>query len=491
MSRVDFITKVHTATKRDYVGRVNEADKAECAEVALKWGKDYWDGERRYGYGGYRYDGRWRPVAEAMAAHYKLAPGARILDVGCGKGFLLYELARLVPGAQVSGIDVSSYAIENAKEEVRPRLSVARAEKLPFPDKSFDLVYSVNTLHNLKNFELDAALREIERVSRGGRHVTVESYRDEREKVNLLYWQLTCRSFYMPDEWEWLFERMIRLLALWLSLAPARAAEIAPIPDLPWATGQILAISEMRVDPSTLLFEAATASRFGHMGIVAATPQGLMVYHSTPPGVQKTPLPEFLARARVDDKPDPQFVLLRHAEPLSANEQAALVAAMEDMTARRVPFNYTMVMNPETVNCSEFVRRAFEAVGRSGLGDAGPLGRSDFNAFDGALARLFRLRPPPPDATGVSPVSIVHSPQLTVVHAGLPVGRLLSEAEILAAWRSGGGLDALARATRVPRAELENLGRRAKRLPCRDYPAAWRPPECSAAEPRSAAPRPQ
>ena len=207
MAYIDFVSQQHQSTKRDYLGRVNEADKAACAEVALRWGRDYWDGERRYGYGGYRYDGRWRAVAQAMADRYRLKPGARVLDVGCGKAFLLYDFTRVVPGAQVAGIDLSSYAIENAKEEVRPSLTTGSATKLPYPDASFDLVYSINTLHNLTNYELHAALGEIERVSRGAKHVTVESFRNEREKVNLLYWQLTCRSFHAPDEWEWAFKQ--------------------------------------------------------------------------------------------------------------------------------------------------------------------------------------------------------------------------------------------------------------------------------------------
>src|SRR5207244_3156982 len=105
------ISSLHKATKRDYVKRVLEAPKAACAEVALKWGKDYWDGDRRYGYGGYRYDSRWRPVAQAMVDHYGLKPGSRVLDVGCGKGFLLYEFTQVLPGVQVAGIDLSSYAI--------------------------------------------------------------------------------------------------------------------------------------------------------------------------------------------------------------------------------------------------------------------------------------------------------------------------------------------------------------------------------------------
>lgn len=207
MAYVDFILKLHKATPRDYLERVVGADKASCAEVALQYGRDYWDGDRKFGYGGYRYDGRWRPVAQAMAEYYGLKPGCRILDVGCGKGFLLYEFTQVVPGCRVAGIDISSYAIENAKEEVKPFLQSGSAVSLPFPDQSFDFVLSVNTLHNLYNYELFQALREIERVARGHKHVVVETYRSEREKVNFLYWQLTCRTFYTPREWEWFFQQ--------------------------------------------------------------------------------------------------------------------------------------------------------------------------------------------------------------------------------------------------------------------------------------------
>ncbi len=207
MAYVDFISPLHKATKRDYLARVTSHDKADCAEVALRWDKEYWDGERQFGYGGYRYDGRWRPVAENIAKHYGLADDARILDVGCGKAFLLYEFTQVLPAAQVAGIDVSAYAIDNAKPEVKPSLQIGSAVKLPWPDSSFDLVISINTLHNLHIGELWQALAEIERVGRGAKYITVESYRDEREKVNLLYWQLTCRSFYSTRDWEWIFEQ--------------------------------------------------------------------------------------------------------------------------------------------------------------------------------------------------------------------------------------------------------------------------------------------
>ena len=206
MAYVDFITKLHKSTSRDYLKRVTEHDKAECAEVAVQFEEDYWDGDRKYGYGGYNYDGRWLTVAQDMVAHYNLQPGARILDVGCGKGFLLYEFTQALPDAQVAGIDISKHGIANAKEEIRPHVQIANANKLPFADNSFDLVYSITTLHNLYIQDLWSALKEIERVGNNAKHIVIEAYRNEREKVNLMYWQLTCRAFHTPEEWEWIFQ---------------------------------------------------------------------------------------------------------------------------------------------------------------------------------------------------------------------------------------------------------------------------------------------
>jgi protein-L-isoaspartate(D-aspartate) O-methyltransferase len=205
MAYLDFIGPIHTKTPRNYLDRVVGVDKAACAEVARRFDRDYWDGDRRHGYGGYRYDGRWRPFAAALARHYELRPGAKILDVGCGKGYLLHDFTQVVPGVEVEGIDVSAYAIENGHEGVRHRMRVGDATELPWPDRTFDLVVSVNTLHNLHNYELDKALREIERVGKRHKYVVVDGYRTEREKVNLMYWQLTCVCFYTPAEWEWIF----------------------------------------------------------------------------------------------------------------------------------------------------------------------------------------------------------------------------------------------------------------------------------------------
>ncbi len=205
MAYIEFIDQVHRSTKRDYLARVLAGDKAEFSRIARKFDFDYWDGSRNTGYGGYHYDGRWLPVARKMAGHYGLKAGDRILDVGCGKGFLLHEFTQAVPGVTVAGLDVSRYALDHAKEEVKPFLVEGSAVKLPYPDKSFDLVVSINTLHNLQLPDLERSLGEIERVAKAGKYILMDGYRTEQEKVNLLYWQLTCECFFTPKEWEWVF----------------------------------------------------------------------------------------------------------------------------------------------------------------------------------------------------------------------------------------------------------------------------------------------
>ena len=207
MAYIDFMSPLHKKTTRDYIARVNEINKAEAAKKAKKWGFDYWDGDRKINYGGYKYmPGRWQKVTDLMAQHYGIKAGDSILDIGCGKGFMLHDFTLSVPGVKVTGLDISEYALENAKEEVKPFLKHGNATSLPFPDKSFDLVISLNTLHNLHNYDLDKALREMERVGKKNKYLCVESYRTEEEKMNLLYWQVTCEAFCTPEEWEWWFK---------------------------------------------------------------------------------------------------------------------------------------------------------------------------------------------------------------------------------------------------------------------------------------------
>lgn len=206
MAYLDLIAPIHQRTKRNYSERGFRPDKAACATVAKRFGQEYWDGDRKYGYGGYRDDGRWRPFAERLVRHYHLGTGSSILDVGCGKGYLLYAFTQIISHAVVGGIDISEYAIDHAREEVKASVRVGRATELPYEDRSVDLVVSINTLHNLYNYELRRALQEIERVARAHKYIAVDAYRTEQEKLNLLNWQLTCEAFYTPEEWKWFFK---------------------------------------------------------------------------------------------------------------------------------------------------------------------------------------------------------------------------------------------------------------------------------------------
>jgi len=209
MAYVDFLSHNHKSTNRDYLARVNDPEypKHFAATLAKNWGFDYWDGDRRVNYGGYHYKpGYWDAVAAAMVKHYELRPGDRVLDIGCGKAFLLFDLTKQVPVLEVCGLDISEYALRNCKEEMRDKVIHGNACDLPFENEEFDYVFSINTLHNLHTFELDAALREMQRVGKNKRYICIESYRNEVEKANLLYWQVTCEAFFTPDEWQWWFE---------------------------------------------------------------------------------------------------------------------------------------------------------------------------------------------------------------------------------------------------------------------------------------------
>lgn len=209
MSYIDFMSAAHGSTSRDYLARVNDAEfpKAKAAKLAKQWGYDYWDGDRRINYGGYNYiPGRWEKVAKAMVDHYGIKAGDRILDIGCGKGYLMFDFTKVVPGVEVHGLEISKYAIENAKEEIKDNITEGNATHLPFEDNSFDFVYSLNVLHVLHCYDLDLALREMERVGTNNKYLCVESYRTEEEKANLMYWQVTCEAFNTPEEWDWWFE---------------------------------------------------------------------------------------------------------------------------------------------------------------------------------------------------------------------------------------------------------------------------------------------
>ena len=181
---------------------ITEADKS----LAKQFGRDYFDGPRRHGYGGYEYHPRfWTETVRYMKEYYRLADDAAILDVGCAKGFMLYDFQRLMPDARLAGIDISEYAVANSLHSVKPFIRTGNAMSLDFPDRSFDLVLSINTIHNLPYQECKRSLQEIQRVSRSNSFVMVDAYRNELERESMLGWILTAETVLHVDEWRKLF----------------------------------------------------------------------------------------------------------------------------------------------------------------------------------------------------------------------------------------------------------------------------------------------
>jgi ubiquinone/menaquinone biosynthesis C-methylase UbiE len=191
--------------KRNIRMRQDAKDPAVVA-ISRQYGEMYFDGPRDYGYGGYRYDGRWVPVARDIVAHFALAPGMRVLDVGCAKGFLVKDLMRVCPGLEAFGLDVSLYALMNCEPDVTGRLYLGTAERLPFPDRSFDCVLSLNTVHNFPRPRAVKVMQEIQRVSGGRAFVQVDSYHTPEQKQLFESWVLTAEFHDYPKGWISLFE---------------------------------------------------------------------------------------------------------------------------------------------------------------------------------------------------------------------------------------------------------------------------------------------
>ncbi len=205
MAEIDLLRR-YPRSKRDVTKR-SHAKTGEHIRISREYGQMYFDGPREYGYGGYRYDGRWVPIAEDMIAHFGLKPGMRVLDVGCAKGFLVKDLMKACLGLEAFGLDISEYALLNCEPETIGRLHLGNCVSMPFPDKSFDAVISINTIHNLPRGKCITAIREIERVAKGGKaYIQVDSYRTEPERELFLDWVLTAYTHDYPAGWQALFE---------------------------------------------------------------------------------------------------------------------------------------------------------------------------------------------------------------------------------------------------------------------------------------------
>ena len=202
MSEIDLLRSLPKG-KRNVKAR-ETAKTEEHIRISREYGQMYFDGPREYGYGGYRYDGRWQPVAKDIVDHFGLKPGDRVLDVGCAKGFLVKDLLAL--GIDAYGVDVSRYALMHCEPEVVGRLQLGSADSLPFPDRSFSAVLSLNTIHNLSRDRCKVALQEIERLAPGKGFVQVDSYRTPEQKAVFESWVLTAEFYDYPEGWRSLFD---------------------------------------------------------------------------------------------------------------------------------------------------------------------------------------------------------------------------------------------------------------------------------------------
>ena len=206
MKKLKLINKLHHSTKRNYLKRMTD-NKINCMKIAKKYEFDYWDGNRKYGYGGYKFiPGRWTPIAKKIIKHFKLNNNSKVLDAGCGKGYLLYEIKQILPNIKIVGFDISRYGIKNSHPKIKKYLfNHDINQKTNFKNKEFDLVISLGCLHNLKIYNLVKTIREIVRIGKKN-YIMVESYRNDKELFNLQCWALTCQSFFSDDQWIWLLK---------------------------------------------------------------------------------------------------------------------------------------------------------------------------------------------------------------------------------------------------------------------------------------------
>ena len=199
------LLKNYPKIKRNLLERAENKSEIDRS-IARRFDKDFFDGDRRHGYGGFSYHPKfWQPVIPTFKEYWNLNNKNSVLDVGCGKGFMLWDFMQCIPGIKVRGIDISKYAIENSHDKVRNFLTVGNANNLPFDDKSFDVVISINTIHNLDTEGCAKALKEISRVSKKYSFVTVDAYRNEQEKISMLDWNLTAKTIMSVDQWKIFF----------------------------------------------------------------------------------------------------------------------------------------------------------------------------------------------------------------------------------------------------------------------------------------------
>lgn len=202
------LLKNYPKPQRDTSKRASEKNE-EIRKIARKFDFEFFDSDRKYGYGGFKYNERfWGPVIPTFKKYWNLKSSSSILDIGCAKGFMIYDFTKQIPGIDIRGIDISEYAITNCKNEVKNNVSVGNAKSLLFKDNSFDYAISINTIHNLELNECKQALREIERVSKISSFITVDAFNTKEEEKRMYEWNLTAKTIMSVRDWKKIFEEV-------------------------------------------------------------------------------------------------------------------------------------------------------------------------------------------------------------------------------------------------------------------------------------------
>lgn len=201
---IDFFKRLPKDIRGERIKKRLNLTQQEISKLK-EYGHEYFDGE--LGYGGYYYDGRWKPVAEEMISYYGLTKDSKVLEIGCAKGYLMYEFYKL--GIEnVFGCDISSYAISQVPKEIAGNFKVINADSLRYEGFQFDLVVSIDCIHNLDSDGVDKAIREMMRVSKKDVFIRVGSYQTQEQLYSIRKWGVTSLTFDSPEEWLARFKRL-------------------------------------------------------------------------------------------------------------------------------------------------------------------------------------------------------------------------------------------------------------------------------------------
>jgi ubiquinone/menaquinone biosynthesis C-methylase UbiE len=171
-----------------------------------KFPKEYFDGKRAHGYGGYYYNPKFfKKIVKAMIKHYKLNNKSKILDIGCAKGFMMYEFKKALPNCEIKGIDISRYCKKKAIKKIKKYIKIGTCEKLPYPNKYFDFVVSISTIHNVTKTGIKKSLKEIVRVTKKNSFIKIKAYKNAAEKNKINQWNLVAKSNLSQNQWLKLF----------------------------------------------------------------------------------------------------------------------------------------------------------------------------------------------------------------------------------------------------------------------------------------------